>query len=67
MNYLLFLNGLYVGNQITSLDFNAKGDSVAILDLDGVCLISEINANNCNCQLNLPNRLGILVFSSLLY
>ena len=44
---------LYLGNYITSLDFSPNGETVATIDKDGVCLVSDMNTDSYRFHLNM--------------
>ncbi len=50
--------GLHLGNCITGFDFNPAGDSIAIIDAYGMCLISDVNTNNYGFHLQLGSEFG---------
>ena len=48
MEYLIQIHYKYSHlDNIASLDFNPNGENVATIDRDGICLISDVNTNNC--------------------
>lgn len=42
---------LHLDNAIAGLDFNPNGELVATIDSYGVCMISDVNTDNCNFHL----------------
>ena len=47
-----------IGNFIASLDFNPNGETVATIDKDGACLISDMSTDNCSCYLKITSNAG---------
>ena len=49
---------MFIGDIVTSLDFNPTGERVATLDFSGVCLISDIDNNIKRFHLNMGDGKG---------
>ncbi len=47
---------------MTSFDFNLAGDSIATIDRDGVCLISDVNTNNYGFHVQVGSKKGTSEF-----
>ena len=52
------LTGYSEENYITGLDFNPTGETVAAIDHDGTCLISDINTDNYLVHLSMHHQRG---------
>ena len=43
----------HIGNTISGLDFNPNGETVAVIDNNGSCFISDLNTDNDRFHVNL--------------
>ncbi len=53
-SYLLIT--LHLVNLIAGFDFNPAGESFATIDSYGMCLISDVNTNNCEFHLQVGSQ-----------
>ena len=49
---------MFIGDIVTSSDFNPNGEKAATIDYSGVCLISDIDSNIKSFHLNMGARQG---------
>ena len=49
---------LHLENYMTSLDFNPTGETVATIDLCGVCLLSDVATDSYRFHLNMEMHIS---------
>ena len=54
-------------NNITSLDFDPNGKVIALFDREGICLVSDVNTNNCKLHIKLRGGMICLHFLHLVF
>ncbi len=49
---------MHLGNFVTDLDFNPAGESIATINMFGMCLISDVDTNNYVFHLQVGSKFG---------